>query len=142
MEYIQHNHIALYTHQPIFHISVSSSSEVPKLLKFCTPSNIQPPAAYPLQHQGQRTLKCSFFAIVVSLPHTYYTIHLLNTRMSVSYVTTRIVGSDKELLQDQGTNNNIIIINIFALYLTVLHIKSYFLFSLFCILPALLWTLC
>ena len=36
------------------------------------------------------------------------------------------MGSDKELLYDQGTNNHItiIIINNFALYLTILHIKA------------------
>jgi hypothetical protein len=56
--------------------------------------------------------------------HTHYMIHLLNIRMSFCHNPTH--GKWQRALIGPG-HNNIIIINNFALYLTILHIKAYLL---------------
>jgi hypothetical protein len=91
----------------------------PNILLSHTPSIIQPPAAY----QGQRTLKSSFLlSLEACHTHTHYIIHLLNIRMS-GFLSQP--GSCEVTKSSYRTRTQIIIINNFALYFAILHIKLY-----------------
>ena len=58
---------------------------VPKLFIVPYPFKHSTSSCVPPLAPGSAHSQMLFFAIIVSLPHTHYTIHLLNIRMSVSF---------------------------------------------------------
>uniref|UniRef100_A0A673ZZE0 Complement component 1, q subcomponent, A chain n=1 Tax=Salmo trutta TaxID=8032 RepID=A0A673ZZE0_SALTR len=91
----QSPHSILLTNQSPHSILHTSGSQT-----FYSPVSLQTfnLQLYPSLAPGSAHSQMLFFAIIVILPHTHYTIHLLNIRMSVSFCHNRLVGSDRALI--------------------------------------------